>query len=999
MPLRRAILLLLLLPAVAPAQNVAHGLRVPAGFEVSEFADNKLANDIFTLTLDPRGRVVVSGPGYVRLLLDEKNEGKATRAVDLMDGLREGAQGLFWEGDHLYFSADGGLRRCKITNDKAGPTELIRPLKTGGEHSIHAIRRGLDGWLYLLCGNNSDVTAKLATVPTSPIKEPLAGAVVRLSPDLKASEIVADGFRNPYDMDFNLDGELFTFDSDNERCVSLPWYEPTRFYHVIPGGHYGWQSPQHAQAWRSPPYFCDVVPPLLTLGRGSPTGVACYRHTQFPEAYRGGYFLLDWTFGRIYSITMKRSGSSYTCEKQLFLEAVGDEGFAPTAAVVHPETGDLYVSIGGRGTRGAVYRIRHTEGFKTLDREAAKKLRVPPRPLDWQPAMQKDLIEQAKNGDAVARLRALIDLRRHRNHFDAGTVQTIVKANWDHDDRHVRRAAAELLATLNERERWALAEDVKTPGAVVTYGLASYRAEPAYVLSRAIQGLNHTEDPEAARTADVRLIQLALGDLMSEKAKGTVWEGYTPRQVPDKALANEALPALRQAFPSGKPDLDREIARTLAVLEDDDPATLAKVADKLTATSPPIDDVHYLTVLARLRAPRTEAVTTHTASALLALDAKLDKEHAYRDRHWPLRVGEAHVELSAKDPKLNAALLAHPDFGRPDHALFATCPGFDKPKAAEIFLMRAGKNAEFPWNATLVELIGTLPAEKSLPALRRLWGQAGVDESLLPVLAQHADAADRDKFLAGLNSPQMATQVLCLRALEKLPGQVTEGAHLLPLVQTLRRLGDGKEEKQLREDVVKYLQRVTGEDKLGSDPKAWAGWFGKKYPTLAARLNGADGVDVAAWEKRLAKIDWAAGDAERGKAIFTKVNCVSCHSGAQALGPDLRGVAGRFSRDDLLTAIIQPSKDISPRYRTTQVETAEGKVYQGLVIYEAVDSLILQTGPSASIRLANKQVTSRRTTDISLMPAGLLDMVADKEIADLLAYLKSLGAAVPDKPK
>ena len=34
----------------------------------------------------------------------------------------------------------------------------------------------------------------------------------------KPAEIVADGFE-PYDIDFHLDGELFTFDSDNERCV------------------------------------------------------------------------------------------------------------------------------------------------------------------------------------------------------------------------------------------------------------------------------------------------------------------------------------------------------------------------------------------------------------------------------------------------------------------------------------------------------------------------------------------------------------------------------------------------------------------------------------------------------------------------------------------------------------------------------------------------------------------------------------------------------------
>jgi putative heme-binding domain-containing protein len=164
----------------------------------------------------------------------------------------------------------------------------------------------------------------------------------------------------------------------------------------------------------------------------------------------------------------------------------------------------------------------------------------------------------------------------------------------------------------------------------------------------------------------------------------------------------------------------------------------------------------------------------------------------------------------------------------------------------------------------------------------------------------------------------------------------------------------------------------------------------KAHPDLAAKFGGADGVDVTGWRKRLAGIDWNQGDAERGKAMFTKASCAACHSGGSAPGPDLRGAAGRFSRDDLLTAILQPSKDVSPRYRTTQVATTDGKVYQGLVVYEAVDGLILQTGPATTVRVAGNQIEARGFTDTSLMPIGLLDKLGDRDIADLLAYLKAL---------
>ena len=75
------------------------GLRVPPGFEVTEFADGTLANDIFCMTLDPKGRPVVSGRNYVRILVDEHNTGRADRALDFAKAPADGAMGLWWEGD------------------------------------------------------------------------------------------------------------------------------------------------------------------------------------------------------------------------------------------------------------------------------------------------------------------------------------------------------------------------------------------------------------------------------------------------------------------------------------------------------------------------------------------------------------------------------------------------------------------------------------------------------------------------------------------------------------------------------------------------------------------------------------------------------------------------------------------------------------------------------------------------------------------------------------
>jgi putative heme-binding domain-containing protein len=134
--------------------------------------------------------------------------------------------------------------------------------------------------------------------------------------------------------------------------------------------------------------------------------------------------------------------------------------------------------------------------------------------------------------------------------------------------------------------------------------------------------------------------------------------------------------------------------------------------------------------------------------------------------------------------------------------------------------------------------------------------------------------------------------------------------------------------------------------------------------------------------------------------VFVQASCAACHSGAQALGPDLAGVASRFSRADLFTAILQPSRDVAPRYRATVLTTEDGKVYQGLIIYEATDGVLLQSGPGTTVRVAGGQIASRRVSDISLMPAGLLDKLADRDVADLYAFLRRpVAAAKPRRRK
>src|SRR5437588_13097610 len=109
-----------------------------------------------------------------------------------------------------------------------------------------------------------------------------------------------------------------------------------------------------------------MPPVVVSLGRGSPTSVVCYRHDQFPSEYRGALLVADWTFGRISALPLTRDGETWKTTPKDFITGTGSFGFAPTDMEVAPD-GSLYVSVGGRGTRGGVYRVRYKGAAKERD--------------------------------------------------------------------------------------------------------------------------------------------------------------------------------------------------------------------------------------------------------------------------------------------------------------------------------------------------------------------------------------------------------------------------------------------------------------------------------------------------------------------------------------------------------------------------------------------------------------------------------------------------------
>jgi putative membrane-bound dehydrogenase-like protein len=1118
---RHSLAIAFALAMVAARAEEPGQFRVPDGFRVSQFAGDDLVHDVNSMTFDPRGRVVVSGRGYVKTLHDDDGDGRADRTTQFAAGPASGARGLAFEGHDLFCTGDHALSRYRDRDGDGtadGEREVLAKLHVETDHSANGIVRGPDGCFYIACGNDAGVTRGHIHDVLSPVTDPQQGVVYRLSADGTRADVLAHGFRNPYDLDFDADGTLWLVDSDGERDQYLPWYSPTRLFAVATGRHHGWVLPGWQRSWNRPPWFFDAVPRGAELGRGSPTGAVVYRHRRFPERYRGSFFSLCWSLGRVYALKPKIDGDGGTATSEVFLESVGSDGFAPVDIEVGPD-GQMYIAIGGRGTKGGVFRIDYVGAAG----DAAGEVPAADAPLvrvltadqpqaawsraAWLPVARElgaDAFARAAVDAALpeaARVRAievLTDLfggvpvaaavslaedpsrmlrarlawslgrspdrnaderaaapavsgqsppsplstrptsenaagfhGRHSSHPARADLVHSLLARLTHDaDERVRRHAWEALlqlpatAVAKQRLNWAdiLEPRPRSLRAAALMVLARLDAPPPVPADAGLAGrlallwrgafrgeLGHPDletaralFADAATPADrleaVRLIELCLGDVRVEPTVPDVYAGYAAaRPLPDDpAATGRAARTLAAALPSGSAALDREIARVLGMLQLEQPAQLERITDLLSAATTVEDSIHYLIVLSRLPGQRSAAVTQTTARGLLRLHHTMQAAGMQAARFWPARVGEACDKLLDRDPGLAEAIVDDERLGLPDHSLFASrLPAASRGRAARRIFDRVGRENVAAWTPEMVLLLEALPPEERRPILHELWDEPALQESVANLVAKAPAAGDRGILVETLRFGQPATVRDVADALRKLESRA-DPAELVAAIRVLRQFAREPQHRDTCRALDRLIAHWTAAPAAGGDspamPAHWESWLRSHHPEAAQGLNDS-AEDFVAWQKRLDGIDWRSGDAQRGKVVYHQRSCARCHDGNARLGPELAPVARRFSRQDLFTAILDPGRDVSPTYRLTQVETGSGTVVTGQLLYESPETMLIQTSPDTTVRLAGQEIRSVRKSPLSPMPSGLLRDATDRDLADLYAYLVSAANA------
>jgi putative heme-binding domain-containing protein len=151
----------------------------------------------------------------------------------------------------------------------------------------------------------------------------------------------------------------------------------------------------------------------------------------------------------------------------------------------------------------------------------------------------------------------------------------------------------------------------------------------------------------------------------------------------------------------------------------------------------------------------------------------------------------------------------------------------------------------------------------------------------------------------------------------------------------------------------------------------------------------------------------SVGNATHGKELFYgDANCSLCHmveGRGGRVGPELTAVGGSRTREAIIDSVRNPSrrlawglaeatKEFPQEYETVTVVTADGKEIKGVALNE--DNFSVQMmDTSEQIYLLNKdKLRSFQKSRESMMPIYTPELLSDKDLEDIVAYLTSVGA-------
>jgi putative heme-binding domain-containing protein len=978
------------------------------GFKIERVTPQDKTESLIVITFDSVGRPVVSqsasGNGSSpRILLDNDQDGIFESEKIVADRLNT-CHGLFFEGRTLYANCRGvvpgdpepeepsdgrgganqqfagrgrggnqqpaigipGLYKLEDTNgdDVMDTIERIQRY-TGngmGDHGPHAIRRGPDGSVMFLVGNNTYVGAPpvsddVVDTENSPnwnnvrerqflpqFNDPRFGNSARIGVHAMVWRLQRDnryslfysGMRNPYDFAYNLAGEAFTFDSDMEWDVNAPWYREVRTVHMIPGGDSGYRN----GTGKFQDEYLDTLPALRHLRRGSPVGVEFYQSYAYPARFFDALFEADWSRGRLLYSELTSAGGTYRGREDL-AEFIHGEPMPITDLEVGPD-GNIYLTTGGGGVgQGGLYKVSWT-GPKPPQPDMTGILAVvrQPQPLSswgWaqiekvKAAMgekfRSELERLARDPKArpVDRARAVLEMQRH----DAEPRADLLAATLKDKDAGVR-AAAVYVAGLHRSDR----------AKAVTSG--ALKDSNAFVKRRAAEALvRQGLSPSMPSFAPVTDIYALLGH-------PDAFVRYSGRLALEHTPRSDCLPF---------------------VMKETNVVALTEGLLALTNTAPPHSDVELRPIFDKIIG--------------LMKRSNLTPEQKIR----VLRVYQ--VAATEADNGVD------PEIKKQAHAiLIAQLP---KTPPAGNWVECTNRTSRVPCGPYLLT-----------HHLAKVLASTGEPDVIGRILALMPEGND--------DQPGQIDYVYSLRVIDEgwtkdqkqqitdwfakasnWRGGSTFSGHVNNIFDATLDAFDA-EEKQIAYTVVPLFAPLEAEEIAAA--ATGRGGRGRSGPPVPATTRNVVPLDR---QERYDNLVFPRGgpagslvgrggapDAAAGEKVFRET-CAQCHrfgTLGKDYAPDLTKVADRLPRRDILRSVFFPSERLDPKYETTVVVTRDDQTIRGLLISETADAVVLKTADQAEpVTVEKARIRSRTKERVSIMPEDLADRVRDDGIRDVTAYV------------
>jgi putative membrane-bound dehydrogenase-like protein len=132
------------------------------------------------------------------------------------------------------------------------------------------------------------------------------------------------------------------------------------------------------------------------------------------------------------------------------------------------------------------------------------------------------------------------------------------------------------------------------------------------------------------------------------------------------------------------------------------------------------------------------------------------------------------------------------------------------------------------------------------------------------------------------------------------------------------------------------------------------------------------------------------GDVARGREVFRR-ECASCHVAGnlgQNVGPSIASI-GTKTATELLVSVLDPNREVDPRYLNYTVTLADERTTSGIITAESPTAITLKRADGLGETVLRSQISELRSTKLSLMPEGLEEKITPAEMSDLLAFLLS----------